>query len=145
MILKSTTSPLASLIARLRSMTAFRYLLVSVGALAVDMGVFLTLLAISGAAASASAIGYCCGIAAHWIFSSRKVFADRVAEGGFNRTRQKAMFVISALIGLGLTVVIVWGAGRMGVDPRIAKLFAIGASFAATYLLRNHLVFRQWA
>jgi len=134
-----------SLAQRLRNITVFRYLLVSVGALAVDMGVFLALLSATGAATAASAVGYSCGIIAHWIFSSRKVFADRVADGGFDRTRQKAMFVISALIGLVLTVAIVWSADRIGLDPRLAKLVAIGTSFIATYLLRNHLVFRQWA
>lgn len=130
---------------RLRHFTAFRYMLVSIGALAVDMGVFLALLNVSGQAAAASATGYSCGIIAHWLLSSRKVFADRVASGGFDRTRQKAMFVVSALIGLGLTVVIVWSADQMGFDPRLAKLLAIAASFVTTYLLRNHLVFRNWA
>lgn len=144
-MLGNTPSPAMSLFARLRSLTAFRYLLVSVGALAVDMGVFLAILNISGRAAAASAIGYSCGIITHWLLSSRKVFADRVASGGFDRTRQKAMFVISALIGLGLTVVIVWSADQMGFDPRLAKLLAIAASFFTTYLLRNHLVFRKWA
>jgi putative flippase GtrA len=140
----SAFSSITAIIDRLRNFTAFRYLLVSVGALIVDMVVFLAILSVSGAAAAASAIGYCCGIIAHWLLSSRKVFADRVASGGFDRTRQKAMFVISALIGLGLTVIIVASADQMGFDARIAKLAAIATSFVATYLLRNHLVFRQW-
>lgn len=139
----NTPSPVIMLFERLRGLTAFRYLLASIGALVVDMGVFLALLNISGQAALASALGYICGIIAHWLLSSRKVFAARVASGGFDRTRQKAMFVISALIGLGLTVVIVWCADHLGFDPRLAKLLAIAASFATTYWLRNHLVFRK--
>lgn len=127
---------------RLRQVTLVRYILASVGALAVDMGAFLALLAAGVPAMAASAIGYSAGIVAHWLLSSRKVFADQVAERGAARTRQKAMFVISALIGLGLTTAIVGAATLAGVDPRAAKLVAIVASFAATWLLRKRVVFR---
>ena len=91
---------------------------------------------------AASAVGYSIGIAVHWILSSRKVFADQVAAGGIARTRQKAMFVISALLGLGVTTLIVGGASAAGVDPGMAKLFAIVVSFAVTWLLRKRVVFR---
>lgn len=127
---------------RLRQVTLVRYILASVGALAVDMGAFLALLAAGVPAMAASAIGYSAGIVAHWLLSSRKVFADQVAQGGMARTRQKAMFVISALIGLGLTTAIVGAATLAGVDPRAAKLVAIVASFAVTWLLRKRVVFR---
>jgi putative flippase GtrA len=127
---------------RLRQVTLVRYILASVGALAVDMGAFLALLAAGVPAMAASAIGYSAGIVAHWLLSSRKVFADQVAQGGMARTRQKAMFVISALIGLGLTTAIVGAATLAGVDPRAAKLVAIVASFATTWLLRKRVVFR---
>ncbi|MDF8333038.1 GtrA family protein [Novosphingobium cyanobacteriorum] len=127
---------------RLRQVTLVRYILASVGALAVDMGAFLALLAAGMPAMAASAIGYSCGIVAHWLLSSRKVFADQVATRGAARTRQKAMFVISALIGLGLTTAIVGAATLAGVDPRVAKLVAIVASFVATWLLRKRVVFR---
>ena len=52
------------------------------------------------------------------------------------------MFVISALIGLALTTAIVASAARLGIDPRLAKLGAIGVSFSVTWLLREKLVFR---
>ena len=57
--------------ARLRDIRFVRYILASVGALAVDMGCFLLLLATGTGAVAASAIGYGAGIAAHWLVSSR--------------------------------------------------------------------------
>lgn len=119
-----------------------RYLLASIGALAVDVGTFLALLSLGVWAAGASAIGYCLGIVAHWLLSSRTVFIGNVAERGAGRTRQKALFVISALLGLGLTTAIVWAGDTSGFDPRLAKLVAIAVSFTATWILRSRVVFR---
>ncbi|WP_298174295.1 GtrA family protein [Novosphingobium sp.] len=127
---------------RIRQIVLVRYILASVGALAVDMGTFLALLSAGVPPVAASALGYGLGIMVHWILSSRKVFADQVAEGGIARTRQKAMFVVSALIGLGVTTLIVGGASAAGLDPRAAKLCAIVVSFAVTWLLRKRVVFR---
>ena len=127
---------------RLRQIVLVRYILASVGALAVDMGTFLALLSTGVPPVAASAAGYAIGIAVHWILSSRKVFADHVAEGGIERAKQKAMFVVSALIGLGVTTLIVGGASAAGLDPRVAKLCAIVVSFAVTWLLRKRVVFR---
>ena len=95
---------------RLRDIRFVRYLLASVGALAVDFGSFLALLSLGVMAAGASALSYSFGILAHWLLSSRTVFQDTVAERGAERTKQKAMFVISALLGLALTTFIVGGA-----------------------------------
>jgi putative flippase GtrA len=128
---------------RLRQVTLLRYLIASVGALALDMGSFLALLALEVPAIAASALGYSLGIAAHWIMSSRKVFADSVAARGMARTRQKALFVASALVGLAVTTAIVGTGDRVGIDPRVAKLFAIAASFAVTWLLRERVIFRR--
>ncbi|MEL7197969.1 MAG: GtrA family protein [Pseudomonadota bacterium] len=131
------------LIAKLRDIQLARYLLASVGALVVDVASFLGLMGLGLAPAPASAMGYSLGILAHWLFSSRAVFQDTVAHGGAARTRQKALFVISALIGLGLTTAIVGGGDWIGVDPRIAKGFAILVSFTATWLIRSRIVFRS--
>jgi putative flippase GtrA len=129
-------------LARLGDLRLVRYLLASVGALAVDVAVFLTLLALGAWPASASAVGYCAGIVAHWLLSSRAVFADVVASRGAARTRQKALFVVSALLGLGLTAGIVWAGDSAGLDPRLAKLVAIACSFTLTWVLRKNVVFR---
>ena len=127
---------------RLIDIRLTRYMLASIGALAVDMGTFLALLSLGVFAAAASAIGYCLGIAAHWVMSSRAVFTGSVAEKGVARTWQKALFVVSALVGLALTTAIVWAGDISGFDPRLAKLAAIAVSFTVTWLLRSRVVFR---
>ena len=129
------------ILGRLRQVVLIRYAIASVGALAVDMGTFLALLALVVPAALASAIGYSAGIVAHWLLSSRKVFADSVASRGPQRTRQKALFVVSALIGLAVTTGIVGAAAAAGLDPRLAKLVAIVVAFAITWLMREKIVF----
>jgi putative flippase GtrA len=133
---------MTALVHKLRDIRFIRYILASVGALAVDVGVFLALLSVGVFAALASAIGYSLGILAHWLMSSRAVFQDTVAQGGMARTRQKALFVISALVGLGLTTAIVGLGDYAGGDPRLAKVVAIGVSFLATWLIRSRIVFR---
>ena len=137
--------PLARIALRLSDIRLARYLAASVGALAVDMGAFLGLLAVGMAAGPASALGYSLGIAAHWLMSSRAVFHDSVAERGRGRMVQKTLFVISALAGLALTFALVSLGERAGFDPRLAKLVAIGASFALTYVLRSQVVFKDGA
>jgi len=130
------------LVIRLRDLRFLRYLFASVGALAVDVGCFLALLAAGTLPAAASAAGYCLGILVHWLLSSRTVFVDGVAGRGPERTRQKALFVGSALAGLALTTMIVGAGDFAGFDPRLAKLAAIAASFTLTWLLRVRVVFR---
>lgn len=132
---------MTAIIARLADIRLIRYLLASAGALAVDMSTFLALLALGAWPAGASAAGYAAGILAHWLMSSRAVFADRVAERGIPRTQQKVLFVASAFLGLGLTTGIVFAGDTAGLDPRAAKLVAIAVSFAATWLLRSRVVF----
>ncbi len=129
------------MIDRLRRITLLRYLLASVGALAVDMGSFLALLALGVVPVIASAAGYSLGIVAHWLLSSRAVFADSVAEQGAARTRQKALFVGSALVGLVLTTLVVGTGTALGIDSRLSKIVAIAVSFTATWLLRKRIVF----
>ncbi len=133
---------LSAIFLRLKDVRFIRYVLASVGALAVDMGCFLVLLSMGAWAAVAGAAGYCAGILAHWLMSSRAVFIGDVAERGLQRTKQKALFVISALIGLALTTAIVWSGDAAGFDPRLAKLVAIVISFSITWLLRSKVVFR---
>lgn len=127
---------------RVSQYTLVRYILASVGALAVDIGSFLALLSFGVPAVAASALGYALGIAAHWLLSSRAVFADSVAQTGPARVRQQALFVGSALVGLAITTVVVGAMAHLGLDPRLAKILAIVLSFAATWVLRKQVVFR---
>lgn len=125
----------------LRNWTYLRYILSSAGALGVDVALFMALFHLGLYPAAASALGYMAGIVAHWLLSSRAVFREKVAERGRQRDRQKALFLGSALVGLGLTIAIVWAGDLMGFDPRLAKLLAIGVSFQTTYFMRKRVVF----
>ncbi len=127
---------------RLADRVLLRYLLASAVALGADLGSFLALIALTVPATAAAALGYSLGIVVHWLLSSRAVFAQGVAESGPQRTWQKAMFVGSALFGLAITTVVVGTASALGTDPRIAKLLAVAVSFAATWLLRERVIFR---
>jgi len=136
-------APMLGLAGRLRRVTYLRYVAVSAIALGVDMSGFALLLALAVPATEASAIGYCGGILAHWLLTSRKVFGDTTAPRGPARNRQKAMFVVSALMGLGLTVLIVSMGARAGLHPIIAKGIAVVVSFQLTYILRKSVIFSR--
>lgn len=118
-----------------------RYGLASALALAGDYTIFVTLLRLTLPATPASLLAYTGGIAIHWLASSRAVFPDQAAPPGAERNRQKALFIATALAGLGLTGIIVALGTLAGFDPRLAKLAAVAASFLATWHLRRHIVF----
>lgn len=118
-----------------------RYIGASAASLGVDFAIFMTLLSLGVPPALAAACGYIAGIACHWLISSRVVFVGQVAAGGAGRRQQQALFVLSALVGLGITTGIVGLGSRYGLDPRIAKGIAIVISFQATYMLRKRVVF----
>jgi putative flippase GtrA len=118
-----------------------RYIGASVASLAVDFATFTTALALGVPPAIAAACGYVVGIGCHWLISSRFVFTGRVADDSVSRRHQQALFVLSAFVGLGITTGLVGLGSRWGMDPRLAKGFAIVASFQATYLLRKKVVF----
>lgn len=132
---------MTELVEFLRRAAPSRYLAASVVALGFDMASFLVLLAIGMPAAHAAAVSYSLGILVHWYISSRAVFVAGVAQRGPARTRQKALFVASALVGLALTAGIVGLGSALGLDPRLAKIAAVGVSFVATWLLRARIVF----
>jgi putative flippase GtrA len=118
-----------------------RYGIASAVALGSDLGLFLLFLNAGLGPTPASALGYSVGILVHWLISSRLVFAEGAAPRGPERTRQKGLFVGSALVGLAITTVIVAFGSLIGLMPIAAKLIAIAASFQATYLLRKTIVF----
>lgn len=118
-----------------------RYIVASAGALGIDMALFLGAMALGMEPFAAAALGYCAGIGAHWLLSSRAVFVGRLADRGSARRHQQALFLGSALVGLALTTAIVGIGDALAIDPRLAKLAAIAGSFQATYLLRRRFVF----
>lgn len=132
---------MAAAFAGLVRQTCVRYVLASVGALALDLGLFMALLHLGMFAAAASVIGYCAGIALHWLLSSRAVFAGAAAIDGDARHRRKLLFMGSALVGLMITTAMVGLGTLAGADPRIAKLVAVAISFQTSYWLRKRVVF----
>ena len=136
---------MAARLRRIADIRLARYLVASIGALALDIAAFTALLAGGVDAALAAGLGYALGILAHWLLSSRAVFVGDVVARGPGRRRQKALFIASALVGLALTTAIVGGADLAGIHPHPAKLVAIVASFAAVWMLRSRIVFRPRA
>jgi putative flippase GtrA len=119
----------------------FRYIGASAVSLGVDFAIFMAALSVGVPPAPAAACGYVVGIACHWLISSRMVFVGHVAEDSASRRHQQALFVVSALVGLGITTAIVGIGSRYGLDPRVAKAIAIVVSFQATYVIRKKVVF----
>jgi putative flippase GtrA len=137
-----TENDVITLAARLSDVRLVRYLLASAIALGADLGSFLAMYRLGVFPPAAYAASYSLGILVHWLISSRLVFADTVAERGHARMRQKALFVVSALMGLALTTAVGSLAVYAGVHPLVGKFFAIVTSFALTWVLRSKVVFR---
>ena len=121
--------------------TLTRYLAASIVALAFDVAVFSTLLAIGIGAAIASALGYCAGIVIHWLVSSNFVFTGKTRQGAALQW-QRVMFAGSAILGLAITVATVAIFSGWGLHPVAAKAIAIIISFIAVYAARKWGVFR---
>ncbi len=121
--------------------TLTRYLVASVIALAFDVALFSTLVAVEVDPTLASAIGYCAGIVIHWLVSANVVFTGKTREG-VGLHIQRALFAGSALVGLAITVGTVELLGRLGVHPVPSKGVAVGISFIAVYAMRKWGVFR---
>jgi len=134
---------LIAIATRLLDIRLVRYLLASVVALGADIGSFLVMYSFGTFVPAAYAASYSVGILIHWLISSRLVFSDTVAQRGRARTRQKAMFVGSALMGLGVTTVIGSFAVYAGIHPIGGKAAAVVASFTLTWVLRSRLIFRE--
>jgi putative flippase GtrA len=125
--------------------TFVRYFAASLVALGVDASCFFALVALGVPAGPAAAAGYSVGIVAHWLLTSRAVFVSDLADRGPARTRQKALFVLSALAGLALTTAIVTGGAAIGANLALTKGVAVAVSFTANWLIRRWLVFRPHA
>jgi putative flippase GtrA len=120
-----------------------RYVLVSAAALAVDTLITLNL-TWSGVAPSLSAAsGYVIGLTLHWVLSTRFVFADQLGADGRARARQAALFVLSGLGGLAVTVATFSTAVNFGAAASVAKACAVAISFCIVYLIRRHVIFPQ--
>jgi putative flippase GtrA len=121
--------------------TITRYLAASIIALAFDVALFASLVALGIDPTISSAAGYCAGIVVHWLVSANVVFTGKTRDGTALHI-QRALFAGSALVGLGITVATVEILGRVGIHPIPSKGVAIGISFVAVYAMRKWGVFR---
>jgi putative flippase GtrA len=113
-----------------------RYLLASVCALSLDMGLFLALSGADVPSALAACGGYVAGLLLHWAISIRFVFAcERPSH------MQRVAFLMSAIAGLPITVAIIETITYFGLGLAIAKLIAIPISFGTVYAIRKHGIF----
>ncbi|HKT78543.1 MAG TPA: GtrA family protein [Sphingobium sp.] len=130
----AVTTLASALVARF---TFTRYLLASICALCADMLLFLLLLRLNLHPALAGFAGYSLGLLLHWLISIRFVFlSDRRATHA-----QRIGFIVSALIGLGITTSLISGLSAAGLAPAIAKLMAVPVSFLSVYAIRKYGVF----
>jgi putative flippase GtrA len=121
--------------------TITRYLVASIIALAFDVALFASMVALGVDPTMASALGYCAGIIVHWVVSANIVFTGKTRDGAALHV-QRVLFAGSALVGLAITVVTVELLGRAGLHAIAAKGVAVGVSFGAVYAMRKWGVFR---
>lgn len=117
--------------------TFIRYLLASICALCSDMLLFLGLLRLDLHPAAAGFAGYALGLLVHWLISTRFVFVS----AGPATHGQRVGFVVSAIVGMGITLALITGLTAAGAAPAIAKLLAVPVSFLAVYAIRKYGVF----
>ncbi|MEC3950922.1 GtrA family protein [Sphingobium sp. HWE2-09] len=130
------TARIAALLARL--MFA-RYLLASICALTSDFAIFLAL-DHGGAPPMIAALGgYASGLIVHWVISIRFVFD---LAGGPTHA-QRIGFVVSALIGMSITLALVGALSAIGMAPAIAKLLSVPVSFLSVYAIRKYGIFAR--
>jgi putative flippase GtrA len=117
-----------------------RYSLVSAVALGVDFAVFLILNAGIGLPMLSGVAGYACGIVVHYQLSRRFVFD--AARSSKSAQRMFSEFVASGLVGLAVTAgVIALATLGFGLQPLVAKILAVGASFVGVFIIRRTFVF----
>ena len=116
------------------------YTIVSAVALGVDLAAFSVLTREGMRAAVAGLIGYSIGLVLHYGLSLRFVFdTSASAKSG---ARRFVEFVVSGLVGLGLTWAVVGASTEMLHLPAMAgKIAAVGSSFVIVFLLRRGIVF----
>jgi putative flippase GtrA len=116
-----------------------RYLLASICALTSDVAIFLAL-DHGGAAPMVAALGgYAVGLVVHWVISTRFVFD--LANGPTHA--QRIGFVVSALIGMSITLALVGALSAVGIAPAIAKLLSVPVSFLSVYAIRKYGIFAR--
>ncbi|PJG48241.1 polysaccharide biosynthesis protein GtrA [Sphingobium sp. LB126] len=128
--------PLNAIIGRF---TFTRYLLASICALSGDFALFLLLNHMGLPPAIAALGGYSGGLVLHWLISVHFVF--EMQEPATHA--QRIAFILSALIGMAITMALVGGLSGLGMQPAMAKLMAVPVSFLAVYAIRKYGIFAR--
>jgi putative flippase GtrA len=118
----------------------WRYLAVSVAALAVDYGLLVALTELGHIHyLTSSVLSYCTGAVLAYVLSVTLVFSHRRVT---DRRLEFLAFFAIGLLGLAATqVMLVAGVDGLGLNYMQAKIVAIGVSFALNYLARRALLF----
>lgn len=119
------------------------YAVVSAAALALDYALFLLLVDAGMRAGMAAGVGYLAGMGAHWLLSTRFVFAAEVAVDAAAKRQQLMLFLLSGLAGTLVTIGVVGIATALGLAPALAKLLAIVIAFNLVFVIRRHVVFAR--
>jgi putative flippase GtrA len=115
------------------------YLAASIVALACDVGVLAALVRLGVDNVAAAGVGYCVGLAVHYVIATRFVFRHRRYREA--RMMESGLYVVTGFAGLLLSAAVVWAGDAAGLHLAVSKAIAVVASFVAIYLLRRWLLF----
>lgn len=116
-----------------------RALVVSVFALAIDLGLYAAFLYVGMPALMAALIGYLAGGVLQYVLCSLWVFSTTLKNDALGFVA----FTVLSLVGLAITeLVIAVLHGWMDIHPYPAKIAAVGLAFAWNFLSRKYLLFR---
>lgn len=132
----SIASRLPPLLAQLAA-----YGVVSGLSLAFDLAIFFALTTAAWNATLAGVIGYCGGLVLHYAVSIRFIF-DRQATAKTS-ARLWSEYAVSALMGIGLTAIVIEVSIRLGIAAPMAKGLAVLVSFFAVFFIRRYVVFAR--
>jgi putative flippase GtrA len=120
----------------------WRYAIVSAVALGVDYATFVLALAVDPERyLLANSLGFLTGVAAAYAGSVWWVFAFRRYQ---NRLVEFTLFAAAGLGGLAVSsLVLLVAVEWLQVAPRLAKLAAVGLSFAFNFAIRRALLFQS--
>ncbi|PKU25228.1 GtrA family protein [Telmatospirillum siberiense] len=120
-----------------------RYIVVSALCLGVDYGLYVVLIRLFGVTpVLATAAGYLTGLVVNYLLATRYVFT--VGLLSHNRLGEFAAYAATGIVGTAVSVGVVSGCERMGVNNiHVAKVLAVGISFATVYALRRYVLFQR--
>ena len=122
-----------------------KYTAASGMALALDYSVYWLLAGPFGVSIGISAMaGYAIGMLLAYLLMTFGVFSN--TDGRRRRAAEAMLFIVSGMLGLGLTYVVATTVSLL-TDENLhaAKLAAVAVSFVAVYLFRRFVVFRSGA